>query len=124
MENMNMGIPRDILEEAIEILEQSEILKGTAIWTSDEIEKFVSKYSDEEFDELPWDEKEEVSKTGEELMGRMKVSINELKKLSNRYEGIRKRLKEEYNDDRLPPLRDKIEDLLGEDDDEGEDWKK
>ena len=119
-----MGIPRDILEEAIEILEQSEILKGTAIWTSDEIEKFVSKYSDEEFDELPWDEKEEVSKTGEELMGRMKVSINELKKLSNRYEGIRKRLKEEYNDDRLPPLRDKIEDLLGEDDDEGEDWKK
>ena len=120
-----MAIPKDILEEAIEMLRQSEMLKQTAMWQYEQIEKCLGNYTDAEFSELPWDEQQEFGRKSEELLGRMKVSINELKNLSDQYERLRIRLKEDYGDERLPPLRDNIDDLLGEDEDEeGEDWKK
>ena len=122
-----MGMNRDILEEAIEILEKSEILKETAIWQSEEVSKLVGMHTEEEVEGLPWDEKERYMEQMEELWGRLRGSVMELKKLSERYEELRLRLKKEYGDERLPPLPpeeiDRLLDEAGEDDGE-EDWKK
>ena len=57
-------LPVDLYEEALKLLNASEILKKTVIWQDKQVDKFLKKYPSEIVDELPWDERERVRGEG------------------------------------------------------------
>jgi len=113
---MSKRIPKPMYDEALSILEQSEILKQTVIWQDEQVNRLVSKYTEEEFDELPWDEKEKHVKECDEIAARLEQSVKELKKLDEQYQDLRERLKKHFGSSVLPPLDGNLPGLIGPDD--------
>lgn len=107
---------RDMYEEALEILAQSETLKQTVIWQDTQVEKLVKKYTEAELDALSWEEKEKHIKETEELYGRLMQSVNELKALDMRYQALKVKLKARFGKDFMPPLNGNITPKVGPDD--------
>lgn len=89
-------IPDAIFKEAVELLEQSRILGEAVEWESKQIEQYIRTYSEERINGMGWEEKEEAYRRGDELFGRLGVSVRSLHKLNERYEVIRKRVNEFY----------------------------
>jgi hypothetical protein len=102
-----------LVEEAIVILSQSDTLKRTVIWQDQQVDKLVSKYSDDEFDALSWEEKEQHLRQCEELEGRLKQSVKELLALDAQYMALRKQVKEKYGKDILPGPDVDVRKILG-----------
>jgi hypothetical protein len=88
-------LPVDLYEEALKLLNASEILKKTVIWQDKQVDKFLKKYPSEIVDELPWDERERVRGEMEELYARLNESVRELngmdKKMQILKENVKKR---------------------------------
>lgn len=95
---------KSLLEESIAILRQSTVLKDTVEFLGKEVDEVCGKYSDEEVDELGWEEREAHVKKIDELCGRLHESVRELEKLDVKYQELRERVRKVYGKDVLPPL--------------------
>jgi len=109
-------LPPDLYAEAVSILARSDTLKQTVYWQSDQVEKLVHKYSEDEFDALPWELKEAHLKECDEIWGRLNQSVKEMNQLDEMYNSLRVRLKERCGKDILPPISGDIPGLIGPDD--------
>lgn len=104
MAEENQTPNRPLLEEAVEILVQSEILKETVFWQSEQVEKFVKEFPEEVIDKMTIEEQRENVRKAEELWARLNQSVKELKKLNDDYESLRLRVKKQYGRDIMPSL--------------------
>jgi hypothetical protein len=104
MAEENQKPNQSLLDEACEILVQSEILKETVFWQSEQVEKFVNKYPDEVLNRMTTEEQLENVRKAEELWARLNQSVKELKKLNDDYESLRLRVKKQYGREIMPPL--------------------
>jgi hypothetical protein len=89
--------------EAVEILDQAKILRDTAIWQDQQVEKFIERYPNEKLDLMDWESKEKFHKESELLLGRLNQSVKDLQKLGQRYNKARERARKLYGKDVLPP---------------------
>jgi len=100
-------LPSELLKDGRALLERSDILKQTAIWVSNEIEKHVVM-DENKFDALSWEQKEAAYVKLNELQGRLNSSVRDLIKLDEEYRKIAKRVNEAYGRqvmEILPPLK-------------------
>lgn len=116
---MSKKLPKAMYDEALLVLEQSETLMETVEWQYNKVMELVNQYSEEEFDALPWDVKEGHLQKCEEIHMRLVQSSMELKRLDERYNALKERVKEKFGRDVLPPLTGDMRNLI-EPDDEGE----
>lgn len=104
-----------LFKDASEVLEQSELLRKTAVWVSKEIEKHIDTYTDEYVETLDWEGKEEAYRKLDELAGRLNVCMNDLLKLDGVYRKIAERVNRAYGKSVMKidkPLT--REDIIGE----------
>ena len=99
---MKKGSP--FYDEAVEILRQSTVLKDTVDWLMKEVDRVCNRYSDDEVEELSWEERERHLRDVDELSGRLNESVRTLDALDEQYEKLRVKLKKLYGKDYLPPL--------------------
>ncbi len=105
-----------LYEEALAIIEQSEILRQTVIWQDNQVNILMNKYSEEEFNALSWDEKERHYWECEEIMARLEQSVRELAKLDAKYQELQARLIKQFGRSVLPPLDGNTPKQIGPDD--------
>src|SRR5271157_5066145 len=96
-------LPAGTYERAIELTKRSIVLRETAEWQANEVEKFCKEHPDSEYEYLTPDEKDEVFTKSEELLGRLNSSLHDLKALDEEYEKIRKIVNEHYKRVVMPP---------------------
>jgi len=106
----------DLYSEAVAVVLRSESLKKTVYWQNEQVDKLVNKYTEDEFDALPWELKEAHLKECDEIWGRLNQSVKELKILDEAYNTLRDKLKERTGKDILPPLSRDIGGPIGPDD--------
>lgn len=109
-------MPPDLYAEAVAVLQRSETLKQTVYWQNERVDKLVNKYTEEEFDALPWELKESHLKECDEIWGRLNQSVKELKDLDDAYNSLRSQVKDQMGEDILPPISGDIRGLIGPDD--------
>ena len=100
-------LPAGTYERALAVVRRSEVLRETAEWQANEVEKFCKGTPDTEFELLPYDEQEKVVKKTEELLGRLNSSLHDLKALDEEYEAVRKIVNEHYKRNVMPPCSGK-----------------
>jgi ABC-type proline/glycine betaine transport system ATPase subunit len=105
------SLPKDILEEAMKLLDELSILKATAIWQHTKIEEFINRHTDEEVEVMGWEEKEKLYKVAEELQGRLNGSVRDLVRVSNKYEEMRIRVNKKYGT-KLPGVKGDMDNLM------------
>lgn len=113
---MSKRLPKSMYEEALAILEQSEILKQTVIWQDEQANALVNKYPEEVFDTLSWEEKEKHLEECDEIAGRLEQSVKELAKLDAKYQELRVKLVKHLGRSVLPPLDGDIPKEIGPED--------
>ena len=100
-------LPAGTYERAIAATQRSLLLKETAEWQANEVEKFCQEHPDTEFELLPYDEQERIMKKSEELLGRLNSSLHDLKALDEEYEKVRKIVNDHYKKNVMPPTNGK-----------------
>ena len=103
----NTPLPAGTYERAIDIARRSLLLKETAEWQANEVEKFVKEHPNSEFEYLTPEEQKRIVQKTEELLGRLNSSLHDLKALDEEYEAVRKIVNEHYKRNVMPPCSGK-----------------
>jgi len=87
---------RMLLQDSLDLLDRSVVLKKSAQWLSNQIDKKFKIIEDNE-DDLEWDKKEQIRKDLDELKARLILETKELIKLDKDYTKLRKKINKLYN---------------------------
>jgi hypothetical protein len=113
-----------LLKETVEIHEKSLLARRDADFNFNLICEWISKH---ELNNLSIEELELAQKESKLLMGRLRISVGELKKMDMEYDALRVRVNKYYGKEVLAPLEptQSWEDMLREMDmdGDGEQWK-
>lgn len=101
-------VPESILNEAMSLLEQTRILGATVDWQSMEVDKYFDTYTDEKLETMGWEEREEIQRKGEELYGRLKVSVEDLGRLNTAYDKIREKVNKIHGHEVMKSIDKKV----------------
>jgi hypothetical protein len=91
----------ELLRKATEVCNKTKVLKEDAEFNFELIQDWSKKVekmekSIEEGEEIPYDQKEAILKESDTLLGRLKVSVEELRKLDVEYEALRIQVNKHY----------------------------
>lgn len=115
-------IEQQLLRESEEILLRSDLGKRDAEFNFNLVLEWIKKNP---LDEMTPEAAEAALKESNQLLGRLRISLNELKKMDKDYEDLRKRVNTFYGREVMPQQPEiDYEALWGLGGEEGEDWKK
>ena len=124
---------RKILADSIRVMIKAWLLQDRTKLIMNTVLEWCAKYRKVKPEKMDWQEKEKLQKELETLMSLWKASFKELMELDGEYDGIRKRAAAYYGKNVMPKyerhphiekmFNEMFNDLLGDNDAEGEEWK-
>jgi hypothetical protein len=118
---------KQLMADSMKVLFKSLVLKKIAEKAMMAVMAFCVKYKNVKPDSVDYETREKIYAEAEELMGVWRVSIQELKKLDEEYEEVRKRVNAYYGKEIMPKreyppgVKEMYDEVLGDAD---SDWWK